>query len=89
MSEIAISVNNISKMYKLYENPMDRLKESLGLTRKKRYKEHYALNNVSFQVKKGDIWSQAVSSGLVRDMKFGYDEDRWVSREAMLIIPCS
>ena len=52
MSEIAISVNNISKMYKLYENPMDRLKESLGLTRKKRYKEHYALNNVSFQVKR-------------------------------------
>lgn len=42
-----------------------------------------------FQVKKGDIWSQAVSSGLVRDMKFGYDEDRWVSREGMLIIPCS
>ena len=41
-------------MYKLYENPMDRLKESLGLTRKKRYKEHYALNNVSFQVKRGD-----------------------------------
>ena len=56
MSEIAISVNNISKMYKLYENPMDRLKESLGLTRKKRYKEHYALNNVSFQVKKGEPW---------------------------------
>lgn len=53
MSEIAISVNNISKMYKLYEKPMDRLKESLGLTRKKGYKEHYALNNVSFQVKKG------------------------------------
>lgn len=26
------------------------------------------------KVKKGDIWSQAVSSGLVRDMKFGYDE---------------
>ena len=48
------AVNNISKMYKLYENPMDRLKESLGLTRKKRYKEHYALNNVSFQVKKGE-----------------------------------
>jgi len=43
----------------------------------------------SLKVKKGDIWSQAVSSGLVRDMKFGYDEDRWVSREGMLIIPCS
>ena len=47
MSEIAISVNNISKMYKLYENPMDRLKESLGLTRKKRYKEHYSLNKMT------------------------------------------
>ena len=35
MSDIAISVNNISKMYKLYDNPMDRLKESVGLSRQK------------------------------------------------------
>ena len=42
MSDIAISVNNVSKMYKLYDRPMDRLKESLGLTRKKKYKEHFA-----------------------------------------------
>ena len=41
-------------MYKLYDNPMDRLKESLGLSRKKKYKEHYALNHVSFQVHKGE-----------------------------------
>lgn len=54
MSDIAISVNNISKMYKLYDNPMDRLKESLGLSKKKKYKEHYALNDVSFQVHKGE-----------------------------------
>lgn len=54
MSNIAISVNNVSKMYKLYDNPMDRLKESLGLTRQKRYKEHYALNDVSFRVGKGE-----------------------------------
>ena len=55
MSEdIAISVNDVSKMYKLYDNPMDRLKESLGLSRKKKYKEHYALNHVSFQVHKGE-----------------------------------
>lgn len=52
--DIAISVNDVSKMYKLYDNPMDRLKESLGLSRKKKYKEHYALNHVSFQVKKGE-----------------------------------
>lgn len=54
MSNIAISVNNVSKMYKLYDNPMDRLKESLGLSRQKKYKEYYALNDVSFQVGKGE-----------------------------------
>lgn len=54
MAEVAISVNNVSKMYKLYDNPMDRLKESLGLSRKKKYKEHYALDDVSFQVRKGE-----------------------------------
>ena len=32
--DIAISVNDVSKMYKLYDNPMDRLKESLGLSKK-------------------------------------------------------
>ena len=53
MSEIAISVNNISKMYKLYENPMDRLKESLGIDKKKRYKEHYALEQRKFSGEKG------------------------------------
>ena len=52
--DIAISVIDVSKMYKLYDNPMDRLKESLGLSRKKKYKEHYALNHVSFQVHKGE-----------------------------------
>ena len=41
-------------MYKLYDNPMDRLKESLGLSRKKKYKEHFALNHVSFQVHIGE-----------------------------------
>lgn len=54
MTDVVISVDNVSKMYKLYDNPMDRLKESLGLSRKKKYKEHYALNDVSFQVKKGE-----------------------------------
>ena len=54
MSDYAISVNNISKMYKLYDNPMDRLKESLGLSKKRKYKEHFALHDVSFNVKKGE-----------------------------------
>ena len=43
-NKIAIKVDQVSKMYKLYDRPMDRLKESLGLTRKKKYREHWALN---------------------------------------------
>lgn len=54
MSEVAIRVDDVSKLYKLYDKPSDRLKESLGLTRKKLYKEHYALYNVSFDVKRGE-----------------------------------
>lgn len=54
MSEIAIAVDHVSKMYKLYDKPMDRLKESLGLSKQKKYKEHYALNDVSFEVHQGE-----------------------------------
>ena len=54
MSEIAIAVDHVSKMYKLYDKPMDRLKESLGLSRQKKYKEHFALDDVSFQVHQGE-----------------------------------
>ena len=34
MSDNIIAVEHLSKMYKLYDKPMDRLKESLGLSRK-------------------------------------------------------
>ena len=33
---------------------MDRMVEALGLTKKKKYREHFALSDVSFQVKKGE-----------------------------------
>jgi len=52
--EIAIAVDHISKVYKLYDKPMDRMVEALGLTKKKKYREHFALSDVSFQVKKGE-----------------------------------
>lgn len=54
MSQAVIKVRGVSKLYKLYDKPMDRLKESLGLTRKKKYTEHYALRDVDFQVEKGE-----------------------------------
>ena len=53
-NNVAIEVKNLTKSYKLYDKPMDRLKDSLGLAGKKRFKEHLALNNVSLSVKKGE-----------------------------------
>ncbi|MTD61525.1 ATP-binding cassette domain-containing protein [Blautia luti DSM 14534] len=41
-------------MYKLYDKPSDRLKEALGLTKKKLYKEHYALRDVNFDIQEGE-----------------------------------
>ena len=52
--DIAIKVKNLTKIYKLYDKPMDRLKDSLGLAKKGTFKEHRALNNVSLSVKKGE-----------------------------------
>lgn len=49
-----IQVRHLSKMYKLYDKASDRLKESLGLSRKKRYREHYALHDVNFSVREGE-----------------------------------
>lgn len=54
MSELAISVENISKVYKLYRGRADRLKDALHLSRKKSYQEYHALSDVNFQVKKGE-----------------------------------
>ncbi len=54
MSENAISVKNIHKMYKLYGSKMDRIYDALGLSFVSKYKKHNALNGVSFDVAKGE-----------------------------------
>jgi len=51
---IAIQVRGLNKIYKLYDKPMDRLKEALGFSRKKRYKEHYALRGVDMDIHRGE-----------------------------------
>ena len=53
-NDVIIKVNNVSKLYKLYDRNLDRLRDSLGLTRVKRYKEHYALHDISFDINKGE-----------------------------------
>ncbi|MBE6023231.1 MAG: ABC transporter ATP-binding protein [Cellulosilyticum sp.] len=54
MEEIVIQATSLNKVYKLYDNPMDRLKESLSLAKKKYHKEHYALKDITFDIKKGE-----------------------------------
>ena len=50
-----ICVEHLTKIYKLYNRPRDRLIESLGLSRGKVLsRDHYALKDVSFRVGKGE-----------------------------------
>ena len=49
----AIRVQNLKKVYKLYDKPQDRFKEAFGLTRKKA-KEHHALKGVNMEIFQGE-----------------------------------
>ncbi len=54
MQKVAIKVTNVSNIYKLYDTPAARLKDALGLARKKNYREHAALHDVTLEIKKGE-----------------------------------
>jgi len=53
-SDIAIRVKNICKYYQIYDKPQDRLKQSLWRGKKQFYREFKALDDISFEVKKGE-----------------------------------
>lgn len=50
----AIRITNLTKVYKLYDKQIHRLKEGFNFTGKKYYKEFYALKDVSLNIKKGE-----------------------------------
>lgn len=52
-SEVAIRVTGLSKAYKIYDNNSDLLREVF--TGKSRHREHWALKDISFEIKRGDI----------------------------------
>ena len=54
MAETVIKVEHLSKAYKLFDKPSDRLKETLHPFGKRYSRDFYALNDVSFEVKKGE-----------------------------------
>ena len=53
-NDIAISVKNLTKVYHLYDKPVDRLKEALNPFKKTYHHDFYAMNDVSFEIKKGE-----------------------------------
>lgn len=52
--DIAISVRNLGKTYRLFGHPGDRIKQFLSLGMKKYHNEFTALQDVSFDIKKGE-----------------------------------
>jgi lipopolysaccharide transport system ATP-binding protein len=53
-TEVAISVRGLSKMYRIYDHPQDRLKHMLWRGRRRYGREFWALRDVSFNVYKGE-----------------------------------
>ena len=59
---VAIRVENLSKCYQIYDSPRDRLKQFvvprlqriIGKVPKQYFREFWALNDISFEVKKGE-----------------------------------
>ncbi len=53
-NDIAIKVENLTKIYHLYDRPQDRLKEALNPFKKSYHHDFYAMSDVSFEIKKGE-----------------------------------
>ena len=54
MAETVIKVEHLSKAYKLFDKPSDRLKETLHPFGKRYSRDFFALNDVNFEVTKGE-----------------------------------
>lgn len=61
--ELAISVHNIHKAFNLYAQPVDRVKEALSISRKSYHTVFNALDDISFEVKKGETVGIIGSNG--------------------------
>lgn len=50
---VAVNVENVSKQYRIYQRPGDRLTETLTRGRLRRHEEFWALRDISFEVESG------------------------------------
>ncbi|MGQ3480967.1 ABC transporter ATP-binding protein [Paenibacillus sp. TY11] len=54
MEECLIDIVDLSKVYKLYNQPLDRVKEVVSISKRKYHKDFHAVDNISFNVKRGE-----------------------------------
>ena len=54
MTDIAIKVSNLFKVYRLYQSPKYRLLEVINFNRKKYHEDFYALHDINFEVRRGE-----------------------------------
>jgi len=54
MEDIAIKVNHISKVYKLYSSPKARVFDTFIKTKHPHYTEHHALTDINIEIHKGE-----------------------------------
>jgi teichoic acid transport system ATP-binding protein len=54
MNDIVIKVQNLTKIYHLYDKAQDRLKEALNPFKKSYHHDFFAMDDVSFKIKKGE-----------------------------------
>jgi lipopolysaccharide transport system ATP-binding protein len=54
VEKVSISINNVSKTYRIYNNPQDRLMQSIFRGNRQYYREFRALKDITFEVRKGE-----------------------------------
>jgi ABC-type polysaccharide/polyol phosphate transport system ATPase subunit len=63
LDNITVEVSDITKIYKLYDKPTDRLRESINPFKRKYHHDFFALKNISFSIKQGETFGIIGSNG--------------------------
>ncbi len=61
--DVAIQADNVGKCYQIYAQPLDRLKQSFWRTRRRLYREFWALRGATFTIRKGETVGVIGSNG--------------------------
>ena len=62
-ADIAIQTRGLGKCYHLYSDPMDRLKQSIFRSRRRYFREFWALREVSFEIARGETFGIIGANG--------------------------